>query len=88
MAAKKGRPSKGEKTAGSGRAKGTKNKVTRDMREMVREAFEKAGGVDYLVTQADANPKAFITILAKLLPNTVEGEVSVKNVLKIIDLSE
>ena len=55
---------------------------------MVREAFEKAGGVDYLVTQSEANPKAFITILAKLLPNTVEGEVSVKNILKIIDLSE
>ena len=73
---------------GPGRPKGSVNKVTRDMREMVREAFEKAGGVDYLVTQSEANPKAFITILAKLLPNTVEGEVSVKNVLKIIDLSE
>ena len=57
---------------GPGRPKGSPNKVTRDMREIVREAFEKAGGVDYLVTQADANPKAFMGILAKLLPNTVE----------------
>ena len=78
----------GKGKPGPGRPPGAKNKITRDMREIVREAFEKSGGVDYLVDQSRANPKAFLAIVAKLLPNKVEGEIAVKPTLKIIDLSE
>ena len=40
-----------------GRKKGTPNRATHDMKAAILEAFERAGGADYL------------TMLAKILPN-------------------
>jgi hypothetical protein len=62
---------KGRKTGG--RAKGTPNKVTGALREMVLAALEAAGGVEYLARQAEQNPAAFLTLLGKVLPLTVQG---------------
>lgn len=62
----------GKGKPGPGRPKGSQNKITRDMREMMWQAFENKGGVSYLEEQADENPKAFMTLLAKMIPNTVE----------------
>jgi hypothetical protein len=64
----KGRPRTG------GRAKGTPNKLTADVKAMVLEALEKKGGVQYLVDQAGTNPTAFMTLLGKVLPMTVAGD--------------
>lgn len=58
----------GDGTPGPGRPKGMPNKTTAAMKEIVREAFENAGGVAYLAEQAKANPTAFMTLLGKLLP--------------------
>jgi hypothetical protein len=57
---------KGYKTGG--RRKGTPNKFTRDLREMILGALADAGGRAYLVAQAKKNPSAFLTLLGKLLP--------------------
>ena len=46
--------------AGKGRPKGARNKLTRDIREMIRAALDKAGGIAYLVKQAELNPTAFV----------------------------
>lgn len=64
----KGRPKTG------GRKKGTQNKLTADVKAMVLEALDKAGGVSYLLTQAQSNPNAFLTLVGKVLPMTVAGD--------------
>lgn len=56
-----------------GRQKGTPNKVTKELKEMVLQALDRAGGVDYLVTQARENPGPFLTLLGKVLPLQVTG---------------
>ena len=43
---------------------------------MIHQALEKKGGVDYLMTQADLNPTAFLTLVGKVLPLQVNAEHS------------
>ena len=52
-----------------GRKKGTPNKTTQDMKSAILEAFERAGGADYLTMLAKDEPRTFVTLLAKVLPN-------------------
>jgi hypothetical protein len=52
-----------------GRAKGTPNRTTQDMKSAILEAFERAGGADYLTMLAADEPRTFVTLLAKVLPN-------------------
>ena len=58
-----------------GRTKGTPNATTRQMREILHEAFEEAGGVAYLVKQAHEQPRAFMALLGKLIPQEIRAEV-------------
>lgn len=67
-----GRPKGTPKTGG--RKKGVPNKVNQDLKTMILGALDKKGGVDYLVTQASANPAAFLTLVGKVLPMTVAGD--------------
>jgi hypothetical protein len=46
-----------------GREKGTPNKITADVRAMIVAALDRAGGEEYLLEQATANPKAFVSLL-------------------------
>lgn len=63
---------KGGKTGG--RQKGTPNRVTRTVREMIESALTRAGGVRYLEAQAQENPAAFMALLGKILPLQVTGD--------------
>lgn len=61
--------------AGMGRKKGVQNKVTRQVKEMILEALDRAGGADYLLECA-RNPKlapAFLTLVGKAMPLQVTG---------------
>lgn len=60
----------GKKTGG--RVKGTPNKTTGAVKEMILEALDRSGGVDYLIRQADENPTAFMTLIGKVLPMQTE----------------
>ena len=62
---------------GPGRPAGSPNKITGDMRAMILQAFEKAGGADWLARQANENPVAFMGLLGKLLPSQVNMDASV-----------
>ena len=57
-----------------GRTKGTPNKLTKEVKEMILEALDNAGGVEYLTRQADENPKAFLTLVGRVLPLQVTGK--------------
>ena len=66
---------KGQPKTG-GRAKGTTNKLTADVKAMVLDALDQAGGVSYLLTQAQTNPNAFMTLVGKVLPTTLNASVT------------
>ncbi|WP_441235646.1 hypothetical protein [Bradyrhizobium sp. 930_D9_N1_4] len=75
MAKPKGSPKTG------GRAKGTPNKLTSQLKEMILEAAELAGEdmggggtVKYLRMQATLNPVAFMSLLGRVLPMQVGGD--------------
>ena len=52
-------------------------KLTKDMKEILHLAFERAGGVDYLVKQAHAEPKAFLALLGWIVPAQVALDLAV-----------
>jgi hypothetical protein len=57
-----------------GRPKGSPNKLTGQVKEMILAALDKAGGVDYLTAQASENPSAFMTLVGKVLPLQLTGD--------------
>jgi hypothetical protein len=62
----------GRKTGG--RQKGTLNKLTSDVKDMIVGALSDAGGRKYLLAQAIEHPAAFMTLVGKVLPLQVSGE--------------
>ena len=60
----------------NGRPKGTPNKYTKELKEMILEALDHAGGAAYLCDQAEKNPSAFMTLIGKVLPMQVKAEHS------------
>ena len=61
--------------AGKGRKKGSVNKNTGAIKDMILQALSNAGGVDYLERRAN-DPKtasAFLTLVGKVLPTQLIG---------------
>jgi len=71
---------------GSGRKKGTPNKLTADIKEAIIKAFNEAGGAEYLRKVAKSDPRTFCALLAKVLPTQVTADPSIP--LQIIDRIE
>ena len=61
-----------------GRPPGARNKVTMELREMVRASLDEVGGVAYLVRQARANPGAYLALLGKVLPKEIAATVETR----------
>jgi hypothetical protein len=51
-----------------GRKKGTPNKVTGTLKEMILQALADAGGTAYLQEQSKKNPTAFLSLVGRVLP--------------------
>lgn len=70
-----------------GRKKGTPNKVTGELREMIEGALDDLGGQEWLVKAAGENPAAFLALLGKLLPKDIThgGDVTISHRLVISD---
>ena len=63
---------KGKKTGG--RQKGTPNKLTAEVKDMVRQALDDLGGVEYLKKTAKEQPRAFLALVSKLIPQEAKVE--------------
>ena len=83
MARPKGQPKLG------GRKKGTPNKTTTLIKDMIIQALDEAGGIDYLVEVAKDNPAAFCTLIGKVLPmnHTSEDGTMSPRVIKVVAAS-
>lgn len=57
------------------RPKGSPNKITAEVRGMIRHAFIELGGKDWLVKQAELQPVAFMQLLGKLVPSEIVASV-------------
>lgn len=73
---RKSNPKRGSKPGErrGGRQKGTPNKLTGQVKEMILQALDEAGGAAYLLDQAHNNPNAFMTLVGKVLPLTLAGD--------------
>lgn len=58
-----------------GKPKGATNKLTKEVKTMVLEALEGAGGVGYLIERAQdpRTASAFLTLVGKVIPLQVQG---------------
>lgn len=66
---------RGRKTGG--RQKGSQNRVNADLKSMIEGALGTLGGEGWLVSSAQENPAAFMSLLGKILPRDLNVAVDV-----------
>ena len=73
----------GESGNPRGRKPGVPNKLTSDIRAAIEEAFDKAGGVEYLIKLARNKPEVFARLLGQIIPRElrVQGAISINSVI-------
>jgi hypothetical protein len=59
---------------GAGRPKGSLDKGNAIIRDMVSQALDQAGGVEYLARVAETHPGPFLGLVGKVLPIQLTGE--------------
>lgn len=64
------------RTKQGGRQKGTQNKSTLMMKEAIRGAFEELGGEEYLIKVGKEDPKTFLNLASKLLPQELIADIT------------
>jgi hypothetical protein len=62
--------------SGAGRPKGSRNRVTKVVKDAILKAFEEVGSDTYLATVAREDPRTFCALLGKVIPLQVKGEVN------------
>ena len=62
--------------AGAGRPPGAQNKISLSLKNMILQALDEAGGVDYLKRLAIENSSAFASLLGRVLPTTLQASDS------------
>lgn len=77
---------RGHKTGGGSR-KGTPNKLTSELKDMIEGALSDVGGRQYLVEQARENPVAFMTLVGKIIPRDLNVSGQIKHTLESLILA-
>ena len=70
-----------KRTAGPGRPKGSQNKSTKIIKDAVLDSFDRLGRCEYLVKLANGTASdraAYMTLLGRVLPSVIEGDVDHK----------
>lgn len=60
---------------GKGRRRGSKNKVSKQAKELVLEALDDLGGKQWLLDLAEREPRSFAAMVQKLVPTEVDAKV-------------
>lgn len=61
-----------------GRQKGTPNKLTQKLKDVILGALDDAGGREYLAQQAKENPSAFLALVGRLVPQELKADIDAK----------
>ena len=61
---------------GPGRPKGSVNRCTAALKEALLEAFDRGGGVDWLLALMKDEPKTFASLLSRLIPTESKTEIT------------
>jgi hypothetical protein len=70
-----------------GRQKGTPNKATAAIKDMIVGALDEVGGKDYLVKLATENSTAFVSLIGKVLPLQLTGDKDSPVVIKLVQFN-
>ena len=63
---------------------GAENKLTREVRELIRQALDEEGGVEYLRWAARKKPQAFLALLGRLLPAEIRAFVEQESQVTLV----
>ncbi|OFC61023.1 hypothetical protein BAE30_06300 [Acidithiobacillus caldus] len=63
--------------AGMGRKKGVPNRLTASVKQMILGALDDLGGQAWLTEQARADPRAFMSLLGRILPSEIQMDANV-----------
>jgi len=77
--------------AGPGRPKGSVNKVTKAVKEALRESLDEShedGAKGFFLQLARDDPKTYAGLIQKLIPNELVADLRGETTLKIVDLSD
>lgn len=77
------RPNSGGARKGAGRPAGVPNKISADVKAGILEAFQRAGGAEYLHGIAQTDPRTFCGLLGKVLPMQLVGDPNAPVAIKI-----
>lgn len=61
---------------GKGRPKGSQNKNTAAVKDMLMTALDQLNGSEYFLEQARENPAAFMSLVGKLIPTEVKNQLT------------
>ena len=70
-----------------GRAKGVPNRITTQVRDMVMEAIDNAGGVEYFDWAAKNEPKAFLALAGKCIPQMIDAKIDIDHKFTLRDFT-
>jgi hypothetical protein len=76
--------------AGPGRPKGSANKATKELKDMILASLDAVGGLEYLKERA-TDPKtasAYMALIGKVLPLQVTGEGGGPMVIEIVKFGD
>lgn len=67
-----------------GSRKGIPNRIAAELKDMVLQALDNAGGVEYLTRQAAENPAAFLSLVKAVMPKNIRADVNEDRTLTVI----